>query len=157
MRLSDIEYRCVNCGVGNEWNGLPLTLQLDHIDGNHGNNLKENLRWLCPNCHSQTRTFAGKNVPQKRKCHYCVDCGKEIVRDAIRCVNCANKYKRKVIRPSKEDLYFLLKNHNGNFENVGKIYNVNGNTIRKWCISYEIPHHTSDYKIKKEKNKNLHE
>ncbi|MFA6159158.1 MAG: HNH endonuclease signature motif containing protein [Candidatus Paceibacterota bacterium] len=41
---------------------LPLTLEIDHIDGNPENNEKENLRLLCPNCHSQTSTYRGKNA-----------------------------------------------------------------------------------------------
>ena len=60
-KLSDIRYECVKCGNTGEWNGSPLTLQLDHVNGVNGDNRKENLRWLCPNCHSQTETFAGRN------------------------------------------------------------------------------------------------
>ncbi len=55
---------CSDCGIGPEWNGKKLTLQLDHVDGNRRNNLLINLRILCPNCHSQTDTFCrgqGKN------------------------------------------------------------------------------------------------
>lgn len=54
-----LPYQCV-CGNTGVWNSLPLTLQLDHIDGNSSNNNKQNLRWLCPNCHTQTHTFAGR-------------------------------------------------------------------------------------------------
>jgi len=57
-----MEYKCEICGNTGEWNGYPLSLQLDHIDGNNRNHTKENLRFLCPNCHSQTKTFAGRNV-----------------------------------------------------------------------------------------------
>lgn len=42
------------------WNGLPLCLQVDHIDGDHTNNLVENLRFACPNCHTQTDTYSNK-------------------------------------------------------------------------------------------------
>ena len=43
-----------------EWNGQPIPIELDHIDGNHFNNALENLRVICPNCHAQTDTHAGK-------------------------------------------------------------------------------------------------
>ena len=47
-----IKYQCVECGI-TEWNNKPLTLEIDHIDGVYWNNTKENLQFLCPNCHSQ--------------------------------------------------------------------------------------------------------
>ena len=56
-----IEYKCACCGNVGEWNGRPLVLQLDHINGDNCDNRLENLRFLCPNCHSQTDTFAGRN------------------------------------------------------------------------------------------------
>lgn len=57
-----LEYQCALCGNKGEWNGKPLVLQLDHIDGDHFNHSIENLRFLCPNCHSQTETYSGKNA-----------------------------------------------------------------------------------------------
>jgi hypothetical protein len=53
--------RCGICGLGPQWNGKPLSLQLDHEDGDRTNNLIGNLRLVCPNCHSQTDTYGGKN------------------------------------------------------------------------------------------------
>ncbi len=53
---------CYICGAKPLWMGQPLTLQLDHIDGDSTNNIIENLRLLCPNCHSQTSTFGGRNI-----------------------------------------------------------------------------------------------
>ena len=55
-----LEYKCYLCGL-TEWNGKPITLQLDHINGMHLDHRIQNLRLLCPNCHSQTETFAGRN------------------------------------------------------------------------------------------------
>lgn len=53
--------KCLECGVGEEWNGKHLAFHLDHIDGNSKNDKRENLRALCPNCHSQTDTYSGRN------------------------------------------------------------------------------------------------
>ena len=50
---------CEICGIC-EWNGSPIQCELDHIDGNKNNHSYENLRILCPNCHSQTETFRFK-------------------------------------------------------------------------------------------------
>lgn len=52
---------CEKCHL-TKWNGLKITLELNHIDGNNANHKFENLELLCPNCHSQTPTFKGKNV-----------------------------------------------------------------------------------------------
>ena len=66
-RLIDEGYmkcECVWCGVKDTWNGKPIVLHLDHINGVNNDHRLENLRLLCPNCHSQTDTYAGKG---KRK------------------------------------------------------------------------------------------
>ena len=60
--LSEVRgYKCEICKIS-EWEDNPITLQVDHINGNAGNNLPTNLRLICPNCHSQTPTFRGRKV-----------------------------------------------------------------------------------------------
>ena len=51
---------CEKCGL-KKWNKKPIPLELEHIDGNGKNNLLNNLKLLCPNCHAQTKTYRGKN------------------------------------------------------------------------------------------------
>jgi hypothetical protein len=58
-------YSCKHCGISN-WNNKPITLEVEHVDGNPRNNSRKNLTLLCPNCHSQTSTFRNrKRLPSK--------------------------------------------------------------------------------------------
>ena len=58
-------YHCSSCGIS-EWNGKPILLEVNHIDGKSKNNILENLELLCPNCHSQTDTYRAKNTNSDR-------------------------------------------------------------------------------------------
>ena len=61
---------CVECGIGSSYNGMPITLELDHVNGNRFDHSLSNLRILCPNCHSQTDTFRFKGGRVSEKIHF---------------------------------------------------------------------------------------
>jgi len=66
IRHGLIEKKCQLCGNPGEWLGQPLTLDMDHVNGDRTDNRLKNLRLLCPNCHSQTLTYKGKKRHDKR-------------------------------------------------------------------------------------------
>lgn len=86
-------YECAICGQEPFWNGKPLVLTLDHINGTNNDNRLENLRWICPNCDRQLTTYGSK---RKKQNHRCDVCGKEI--DGISkynlCFDCYWKKRR---------------------------------------------------------------
>lgn len=62
-----IDYKCRDCGNEGWWNNKPLSLQLEHINGISNDARVFNLCFLCPSCHSQTDTYAGKNAGKNQK------------------------------------------------------------------------------------------
>lgn len=61
-----LDYHCSKCGI-DSWQGETIVLDLDHINGNNRDNRLINLRYLCPNCHSQTDTYKGRNKNTGKK------------------------------------------------------------------------------------------
>ena len=57
-----INYECNLCGMPPEWNGKPMSLVLDHINGVNNDNRLENLRFVCHNCDSQLPTYKARNI-----------------------------------------------------------------------------------------------
>ena len=126
---------CAECENKGEWRGKKLSLQLDHINGNSKDNRIENLRFLCPNCHSQTDTFSGR-FNLKNKCQIC-SC-KIIGKSTKHCNKCfvekilpeISFNQRRVERPSK-DIITQEVNQMG-YCATGRKYGVSDNAIRKW-------------------------
>ena len=63
--LEEQAHKCNHCGIS-EWNGKPIVLELEHKDGNTKNNERTNLECICPNCHSQTDTWRGRNNKKEK-------------------------------------------------------------------------------------------
>ena len=89
-----LKNECSECKLQSIWNNKPIMLQLDHINGDHYDNRIENLRILCPNCHSQSDTFTGRNLRQY-KVKKCVTCEKILKKDNTtgKCAECIGKEK----------------------------------------------------------------
>lgn len=129
-----IPYICQSCNLQSEWNNKKLSLVLDHINGIHNDNRLENLRFLCPNCNSQTDTFAGKNQQYRatEKITLCI-CGNKITSGAKACRRCSQKQQRRVNRPNKDVLQNDIDNLG--YVGTGRKYGVSDNAIRKWIKS----------------------
>jgi hypothetical protein len=107
---------CAECGQEPFWNNKKLTLQLEHKNGISNDNRIENLCLLCPNCHSQTKTFAGR---------------KEKLNKGLPRIN-----KRKAQRPNREQLLKLLWKYPTT--QIAKDHGVSDKAVEKWAKSYGL-------------------
>jgi hypothetical protein len=126
-----VENKCAMCSI-NSWQGQDLTLQMDHINGYSSDNRLENLRLLCPNCHSLTSTYCGKNRTHKqgKKKYFCQDCSAEIHKNSDRCSPCSHKRRKNAISwPEKEYIFFLIEEYG--YLGAARILKCSDNAIRK--------------------------
>ena len=144
------EKKCEICGA-EEWNGLPLPLELHHKDNNHFNNNFDNLQILCPNCHAMIGNNAGANVGFYVA--FCSDCGNPITKGSKsgKCKSCAAKSslnrERKVAledKPDRDQLKDLI--YTKSFLEIGRLYGVSDNAIRKWCKTNNLPSSKAEIK-----------
>jgi len=125
---------CSICDLSGVWNGSPIKMILDHINGVNDDNRIDNLRMLCPNCNSQQETFC---VGNRKKVVYHCSCGKEIQKASKKCTDCFKVSIRKVPdRPFKEELEKMMRTMS--WVAIGERYGVSDNSIRRWARNYKL-------------------
>lgn len=144
-----------NCSVKNGlWNGKPITIQLDHINGNPFDNRLKNLRALCPNCHSQTDTFGSKNfkntIREFKSRLTCSDCPKYLNYKNLsgKCNNCIfqSKFKKQKI----EKLIKIMP-----ISKICKKLKTTPETLKGFCIKNKINFPPKNFWIRTNKNRKL--
>lgn len=131
-----LENKCSTCALPPNWNGFNLVMVLDHINGVSDDNRLNNLRFLCPNCNSQTKTFAGRNANHRVDPNKICKCGNKKWVRAKHCQNCSAQVRRKVHHPSKKQLERDIANCT--WTAIGKKYGVSDNAARKWARKYGL-------------------
>lgn len=150
-------YKCAICNRPPEWEGSPLTLILDHVDGDNSNHVLGNLRWVCPNCDSQLLTYRGRNKKRIDSPFYshttpafCSDCSTEIGAGHVRCRSCENKRRQRALHdpalprvqqekiswPNNTVLGWMVSNFN--LVSLGRHLGVSDNAIKKRCVARGI-------------------
>lgn len=135
IRNKILEYSCEKCGNKGMWMEEKLTLQIEHKNGNNKDNRLENLCFLCPNCHSQTKTYAGRNSGAKKN-RICINCKGSTKGKGKICLQCVYKNQPKKFSVTKKELENLVKKYP--FTTIGKKFGVSDNAVRKRCKSLGI-------------------
>lgn len=132
-----IDYVCSECGISSIWNKKPIVLQLDHINGINNDNRLNNLRFLCPNCHSQTATYTSKKLKENVN-YICNMCGKDRkMRTSNICQQCSQVNQSTKFNVDKNELKKLIESKIS-FRQIGKMFNVSDNAIRKRAKKYSL-------------------
>jgi hypothetical protein len=133
LRSDNIRCDMSDCIISDNWLGRQITLHLDHIDGNNRNNCLTNLRFLCPNCHSQTSTYAGRNLKlHSKKPEYKRKYVPKPKKQKTENIIPREKYKRpEQFTVDKDALQSLIMTNS--MVEVAKLFKVSDNAIRKRC------------------------
>ena len=134
LREGLVPYVCADCGCSPVWNGKTLVLRLDHINGVNNDCRLLNLRFLCPNCDSQTSTYCGRNKKKvKHPVNACITCGTATAtREATRCRPCAHRarpHRTKIVWPPIAELKSMLEA--ASFSAVARALGVSGTAVHK--------------------------
>ena len=132
-----IPYECANCKNNGFWMEQKLSLQLDHINGINNDNRLVNLRWLCPNCHTQTDTYGSKRLKKDSVC----ECGVKKSKLSFYCKDCYKKNRVEIIKnnrlnkPNIESLNLEVELYGK--AAISRKYNVSVGVINNWLSNKE--------------------
>lgn len=131
LKSNLLQYRCYNveCCI-DFWLNKPISLQLDHINGINNDHRLENLRLLCPNCHSQTDTYCGRNKKTEKKLLVCPKClGPVKYKKSKTCSKCYQKnQKTKIDWPGHNLLVAMVDETN--ISHVAKKLGVSYHSVK---------------------------
>ena len=159
LRDNLIPYKCAICGQEPFWNGKPMSLILDHINGIRNDHRLSNLRFVCGCCNAQLDTTNGRNntkqkinrqreIIEYKKAHKlyttCMECGKIIKKTSTLCKDCYLKNTAATYHPKKNELIrdVLIMP----VVQIGKKYGVSDTAVRKWLKQYQLPVYYKDIK-----------
>lgn len=109
MKEGFIEYKCEECGLGSNWMNKNLNLHLDHKNGVRNDNRISNLRFLCPNCHSQTESYCSKINRAITVETYDIEYIKSVFNECSSVTECLNRLSLKDTKSNRDKLKLICR------------------------------------------------